>query len=121
MKDVKMSCTTCPNSCEIVATVDGGKVVAVTGNLCKRGVDFAEQEWINPMRTLTSTMILRRAGREALSVPVKSAAPMPRGRMMDAMAAIRETAIDHPVAIGEVLIPDVAGCGVDIVASKTVG
>jgi CxxC motif-containing protein len=120
MKDVKMSCTTCPNSCEMVATVDGGKMVAVVGNLCKRGIDFAEQEWINPMRTLTSTMILRRAGREAVSVPVRSAAPMPRNRMMAAMAAIRKTAIDHPVAIGEVLIPDVAGCGIDIVASKTV-
>lgn len=121
MKDVKMSCTTCPNSCEMVATVDGDKMVAVTGNLCKRGVDFAEQEWINPVRTLTSTMILRRTGRETLSIPVKSAAPMPRDRMMDAMAAIRKTVIDHPVAIGEVLIPDVVGCGIDVVASKTVG
>lgn len=121
MKDVKMSCTTCPNSCEMVATVDGGKVVAVTGNLCKRGIDFAEQEWINPVRPLTSTMILRRAGREAVSVPVKSAAPIPRSRMKDAMAAIRETAIDHPVHLGEVLISDVAGCGIAIVASKTVG
>ena len=44
MKKVKMSCTTCPNSCELLATIEDDQVVAVEGNLCKRGVDFAESE-----------------------------------------------------------------------------
>lgn len=119
MKEVKMSCTTCPNSCEMIAVIEDNKVVSVKGNKCKRGIDFAEKEWIAPERMLTSTMIMETADGE-ISVPVKSEKPMLRSKMMEAMEAIRTTRIDHPVKMGDVLIPNVAGCGVDIVASKTV-
>lgn len=119
MKKVKMSCTTCPNSCELLATVDNDQVVAVEGNLCKRGVDFAENEWRCPVRTLTSTMILD-TGAKAVLVPVRSAKPIPKAVMQEAMAAIQAKHLHHPVKMGEALIENVAGTGVAIVAAKTV-
>lgn len=120
IKHVKMSCTTCPNSCELVATIEDNKVTAVTGNLCKRGIAFAEKEWLAPERMLTTTMILRRAGQPDVSIPVKSKTPMLRDKMFDVMAVIRKTPVDHPVKMGDVLIPNAADCDVDIVAAKTV-
>jgi CxxC motif-containing protein len=120
MKELRMCCTTCPNSCALTVQVEGETIVSVEGNKCKRGLDFAEQERIDPKRMLTSTMILRTSSGER-SVPVKSALPMSRAKMQDAMAVIRAASLSHGVHIGDVLIPDVADSGVDIVASKTVG
>ncbi|MCH4072386.1 DUF1667 domain-containing protein [Pseudoramibacter sp.] len=119
MKKIKMSCTTCPNSCELLATVENDQVVAVEGNLCKRGVDFAESEYRCPVRVLTSTMILD-TGAKAVMVPVRSAKPIPKAAMQDAMKAIAATHLHHAVKMGEALIKNVADTGVDIVASKTV-
>ena len=119
MKEVTMCCTTCPSGCALVVTVDNDKVVKVEGNTCKRGIKFAEKELVAPERMLTSTVLIRVGGQEHL-VPVKSREPMPREKMMDAMETIKVTELDHPVKMGEVIIPDVAGCGVDIVACKTV-
>ena len=119
MKKVKMSCTTCPNSCELLATIEDDQVVAVEGNLCKRGVDFAESEWRCPVRTLTSTMIFD-TGAKAVLVPVRSAKPIPKAVMKDAMQAIQAKHLHHAVKMGESLIANVAGTGVDIVAAKTV-
>ena len=119
MKEVKMCCTTCPNSCALVVTVDGDKIVKVEGNTCKRGIVFAEKELVAPERMLTSTILVTVDGVEK-SVPVKSATPMLRDKMMDAMESIRHTHLDHGVKVGDVIIPNVADCGVDIVAAKTV-
>lgn len=120
MKTVKMCCTTCPNSCALTVTVEGDQVVAVEGNTCKRGLPFAQKEWIAPERMLTSTIVVHLPQGDKL-VPVKSATPMLRDKIMAAMAVIRTTTLDHPVKMGDTLIADVAGCGVSIVAAKTIG
>lgn len=120
MKKVTMCCTTCPNSCEMTVTIgDDNTIADCTGNTCPRGLTFAEGEWKDPVRLLTSTMIrITDAGQ--ILVPVKSATPIPRRLMRDAMEAIRKTPLTHPVALGDVLIPNVAGSGVAIVAARTV-
>jgi len=119
MKTVKMCCTTCPNSCTLTVTADGDKVISVEGNGCKRGIPFAEKELTAPERMLTSTVLMTVDGTNK-NVPVRSAVPMPRVKMMDAMVQIHKTVLRHPVATGDVIIANVAGCGVDIIASKTV-
>lgn len=119
MKEVTMCCTTCPSGCALVVTVDGDQVVKVEGNTCKRGIKFAEKELVAPERMLTSTVLIRLNDTVHL-VPVKSKEPMPREKMLDAMTVIKETTLDHPVKMGDVIIPNVVDCGVDIVACKTV-
>ncbi|MEG1431856.1 MULTISPECIES: DUF1667 domain-containing protein [Eubacterium] len=119
MKEIKMCCTTCPNSCALMVTVEGDQVLKVEGNTCKRGIPFAEKELVAPERMLTSTVIVTVDGVEK-QVPVKSATPMLRSKMMDAMSIIRGTRINHGVNLGDVILANVADCGVDIVAAKTV-
>lgn len=120
MKEVTMCCTTCPSGCALVVTVEGDKVIKVEGNTCKRGIAFAEKELVAPERMLSSTVLVRVDGRETL-IPVKSQVPMPKEKMLDAMQEIRGVVLDHTVAMGDVIIPNVAGCGVDIVACRTLG
>ena len=51
-------------------------------------------------------------------VSVKTAAPVPKGKMMDVMAALRRTQVEAPVAIGDVVIADI--CGTSVVITKAV-
>ena len=39
-----MNCITCPRGCLLTVEFEGNKVLSVSGNVCKRGVTFAEGE-----------------------------------------------------------------------------
>ena len=50
-------CIVCPNSCHLTVSNDSGFVI-VTGNSCKRGREHGENEFVRPMRMLTSTVAI---------------------------------------------------------------
>jgi CxxC motif-containing protein len=51
-------------------------------------------------------------------VSVKTAAPVPKNKMMDVMAMLRQTTVEAPVAIGQVVLTDVFGT--EVVITKAV-
>ena len=75
-----LSCIICPRGCALEIDPEN---LTVTGNTCPRGEDYARQEVTCPMRTLTTA--LRVANRENAMVSVKTAAPIPREKLMDAI------------------------------------
>ncbi len=101
-----LTCIVCPRGCTLTANIDGG-TVTVTGQGCNRGVAYAQSECIHPTRTVTSTV--RVANRPDTMVSVKTASPIPKEAVADAMKCIRSTTVLAPVAIGDVIIPDVFG------------
>lgn len=120
MKEVKMCCTTCPSGCALQVWVnDQNEVEKVEGNNCPRGEMFAKKEWVNPERMLTSTVVAMIRGKECL-IPVKSKEPISKKLMTAAMETIREVYLETPVKMGDVIIEDLAGSGVSLVACKTV-
>lgn len=54
-------------------------------------------------------------------VSVKTEHDIPKGKIMDIMAEIHGAQAKAPVAIGDVVIEDCAGTGVNIVATRNVG
>lgn len=47
----ELTCIICPKGCALKAKLDeNGKVLRVTGNTCKRGAEYAENECTNPMQ-----------------------------------------------------------------------
>ena len=84
----------------------------VTGFTCPKGEQYAIDECTNPVRTVTSTV--RVANRKDTMASVKTAAPVPKGKMMDVMALLRKTEVQAPVSIGDVVLTDVFGTGVII-------
>lgn len=113
----ELTCVACPLGCGITVTFDAdGNVAEVTGNTCKRGDAYARTECTSPTRMLTTTV--RVEGGKAAVVPVKSANPVPKGMMMDCMAVINKASAKAPVRIGDVIIKDILGTGVDIVATN---
>lgn len=120
MRQVTMCCTTCPSGCTLSVSIDEqGNIAEVGGNNCPRGLIFARGEWTDPVRTLTSTAYAVIGGKEYL-IPVKSRQPISKMKMKEAMEAINELIIDRPVTMGDVLIEDLAGTGIQLVACKTI-
>ena len=112
----ELTCIGCPMGCQLTAVMDGSQVTRVTGNTCPRGEKHAIAEVTAPVRTLTS--VVRVSNREDTMVSVKSAAPIPKGKMMDIMQRIRAAEVAAPVHIGDVILPEVYGT--DIVATKEI-
>ena len=108
-------CIICPRGCSLTAemTAEG---VSVTGNACPKGLEYAVNECTNPVRTVTATV--RVTNRHNTMVSVKTATPVAKEKMMDVMKALRETAVQAPLCIGDVVLTNI--CGSDIVVTKDV-
>ena len=118
MEEKNLICINCPLGCPLTVTLDNGEVVKVEGNTCPRGEASANKELTNPTRIVTSTVKVK--GGKLAMASVKTAADIPKGKIFDCVRAIRDIELEAPVAIGEVVLADVCGTGVDIVATKNV-
>lgn len=119
MQTTKVTCVICPVGCTIEVDhekIDGKEtVIEVRNNKCPRGYKYASAEVINPERVLTSTV--RLVGGSAARLSVKSEKPVPKTSLFDCMKEIRRGSVASPVRMGDVIIKNVAGTGVDIIAT----
>jgi CxxC motif-containing protein len=109
-------CIGCPLGCRLEVDAVDGEVVEVRGHSCKRGKEFAVQEYTDPRRFVTTTVRVE-AGRWP-RLPVKTAASVPKDRVADVARALHELTVTAPVAMGDVVLADVLGTGVDVVATR---
>ncbi len=108
----ELTCIVCPVGCSLVAEIEDGKVINVSGNTCPRGKVYAEDECVNPKRTITTTV--KTVCGEL--VPVKTKNPVPKDKVFEVMEIINKTRIQLPISAGDVIIKDVFGS--DIIATK---
>ncbi len=92
--------------------------ITVEGNTCPRGAKYAKDEVTCPKRVVTS--IVNVTGGEINMVSVKTSDAIPKEKMFDALKLLDNISVSAPVEIGQVIIKDIFGLGVDIVATKTV-
>ena len=118
MERKNLTCIGCPLGCQIMVELENGEVVSVSGNTCKRGDDYARKEVTSPTRIVTSTVKV--SGGNAPTVSVKTKSDIPKDKIFDCAKALKEVMVQAPIAIGDVVIENVAGTGVDIVATKAV-
>lgn len=111
----KITCIICPRGCAMTVKEDGGKL-SVSGNTCPKGEKYAIDECTNPVRTVTSTV--RVSNRKNTMVSVKTAAPVPKDKMMEVMALLRATTVTAPVSIGDVVLRHIFGT--QVVVTKTI-
>lgn len=111
-----MVCVACPLGCNITVTVEDGDIKSITGNTCKRGEAYAINELTNPTRSLTTTVRVK--GGVDPVVSVKSNGNIPKKFLLDSAKALRDVEVEAPVDIGDVVLADVFGTGVDIVATN---
>lgn len=111
-----MTCIECPQGCRLEVEADGSRFISVTGYKCKRGEAYARQETEAPMRTLTTAVLTR--GLELKMLPVRTSRPIPRGKLGEAMEAVKRLVVTTPVKAGTVIAPDFLGLGADLVACR---
>ena len=117
METRELTCICCPLGCALTVTIDGDRI-DVTGNSCGRGVEYGRKEVLSPTRVVTSSVHVTGGGIDM--VPVKTKKDIPKDKIFACMKEIRKITAEAPVAIGDVLIPDCAGTGVAIVATRNV-
>ena len=110
---MKMICINCPRGCEMDVTVDGANV-SVTGNSCPKGEEYAKAEVTNPTRMVTG--LVKVAGTRR-PLPVKTRRAIPKGKITEVTNLLANTTVLPPKRIGDVILEDVCGTGVDVVAT----
>ena len=112
----ELICIVCPKGCHL--KVDEANGFAVTGNSCEKGKAYGKAELMHPTRTLTTTVKV--LGGELPRCPVRTASPIPKDKMFDAMAVIDRLAVAAPVQRGQVLIENLLGTGANLIATRTI-
>jgi CxxC motif-containing protein len=111
----KIICITCPKGCTLEVTHEGQTVLRVKPG-CKRGHDYVKRELVDPRRMVATTVRVR-GGIHPL-LPVATAAPFPKPRIFELMNALRRIELQAPVAVGQPVLRDALGTGIDILASR---
>ena len=117
-KKIELTCIGCPMGCQLIVTMEDGAVVSVTGNTCPRGDAYARKEVTAPTRIVTSTV--RVTGGTLAMVSCKTRSDIPKGKIFDVVRALKDVEVPAPITIGQVLAENVAGTGVDIIATKNI-
>ncbi len=114
----EFACTACPVGCRLVVTAAPDGTLAVRGNQCPRGIAYAEAEVAAPTRVLTTTV--RLDGGAMRRLPVKSAVPAPRDKLLDCVRALAGVRAAAPAAVGQTIARGVCGLGIDMIATRSV-
>lgn len=131
-----ITCVVCPIGCEISIrrrptagaagtaasgeglSSEGPDALVIEGFGCNRGKMYAEEELTSPRRTLTTTV--RVAGGTLPLVPVRTQGSIPKALMRACMDELSRVELAAPVRAGQVVVRDILGTGVDVVATKDV-
>jgi len=118
MKVEEMVCIMCPLGCRLVVKQADNGEINVSGNRCPRGIEYGKQEMVEPLRILTSSVLVLNGDMPLVSV--KTNKPIPRRVIMQVMDILKNTKVEAPVRVGDVIIKDVLNTGADIVATRNV-
>lgn len=112
----ELVCILCPKGCRMQWRKKANEP-EITGYGCRQGRDYALKELEQPLRTLTTTVKINGGAQPLL--PVRSAAPLPKARLMQAMAQINSLSITSPIAPGSVVAEDLADTGVALITTAS--
>ncbi len=108
-------CIGCPTGCQISVEMEGARVLKIEGNRCPKGAEYAAQEAVEPMRVFTGLM---RAENCEKPFAVRSDRPVPKNKMLECAAELKQRRPETPVHIGEIVFADILGTGANIVAAQ---
>lgn len=115
-EQVTITCISCPMGCDVDLEVVDSEIQNMEGARCKAGEEYVREEFYNPTRILPTTARVK--GGKLPLVPVKTEKPMPKEKLEAAMEVIAEVEVEAPVKLGDVIVEDILGTGVDIVATR---
>ncbi len=117
-EEKEITCIVCPIGCNILVKKDDSNVTILDGNKCKRGVEYARTEALDPKRMLTSSVLVLEG--EWPLVSVKSTKPVPKKHLFSVLSKIKKAKVKAPVKLGQVLIKNASNTNIDIIATKNI-
>lgn len=118
MEKKEFVCIRCPLGCNITVETEGAEIKSITGNTCPRGADYVTKELTDPRRVVTSLVCVE--GGELPVVSVKTVSDIPKASMKECVRQLGQLVLRAPVAMGEVVVKNVCGSGVDVVTTRVV-
>lgn len=113
----KFTCICCPLGCQITVTEENGQI-RIMGNNCPKGEKYVRDEMTNPTRMVTTMVDVNGGDIPVVSVKTKEA--ISKDKIEDCIIALKGISVDAPVKIGDIILDDVAGTGISIIATKNV-
>lgn len=110
-------CTVCPNGCEVEAVYTCKEDMQITGNKCKRGIEYCINECFDPKRTFTSSVRISSSGRRML--PVRTTAPVSKELLMSCADEVHKITVKAPVRNQQIIVENFLNTGVDLVAAMS--
>ena len=115
-QEVQLICTACPQGCTLTALIENGEVIKVTGNNCKKGLDYGVAEMTDPRRMVASSVRVKNGFHPLL--PVYTERPVPKPLIPQVLAEIRKVEVTAPVKVKSVIVENVLGTGINVLASR---
>ncbi len=114
-----MVCIVCPLGCKlkVMKNDESQAGYTVEGNKCFRGMNYGITEMTNPTRVVTTTVII--SGTSIRRLPVKTAGSIPKHLIQQAMEVINKVEVKAPIQAGQVIIKNILGTEVDVIASRS--
>ena len=110
-------CVGCPLGCAVTLTVDdAGEVLEFAGNKCKEGKKYVLEEYRNPVRTLTATVLTEGSTQSLLAV--RTNRPILKTKQVQGMQVIAGVRAKPPLKMGDIIVPNLLDTGADLVASS---
>ncbi|MCL2146394.1 MAG: FAD-dependent oxidoreductase [Synergistaceae bacterium] len=109
----RYTCVVCPSGCQIEVSESG-----ISGYKCDRGIEWVKQEMKNPLRTVTSNVLV--CGGNFVNASVRTTRPIPLSHVPKLMEMIREIKVNAPVGIGQILLSQPMGINTDIIFTRNV-
>lgn len=120
MEKTLLTCLVCPLGCRMEAQKVSLPETEyfVTGYKCPKGEIYALHELTNPTRILTTTIKIKNA--ISPRFPVRTVTPIPKHLIRKCIDFLNGMEIEAPVQMGEKVIQDILGTGVDVIASRSI-
>ncbi len=118
MPTKELTCINCPMGCLLSVEFDETGIKKVTGNQCKRGELYAAKEVITPKRIVTSIVPVLNGVEDMVSV--KTAIDIPKELVKQCVTELKNVKVEAPVEIGQVILENVCGTNVCVIATKSV-
>lgn len=118
MDKKELICIGCPLGCSLEVEVIDDNNLIVRGHSCKKGEIYGIKECTNPTRIVTTTVLVE--GGVEVILPVKTERDISKHLVFDCVKALNNVTVQAPISIGDIIVENILGTGINIVATKKI-
>ena len=108
-------CIVCPIGCRLkISGINND--LKISGAKCEKGITYARDEIVNPLRVICTTVRIK--GGIHRVIPVKTDKAIPEKYKLEVVKAVNNIELTSPVKMGDIVMRDLFGTGVNIVAER---